>query len=203
MITAAVVTVAVVAGLMAVVAPSSRSQAPTEADRLAQLETESDGDVRTERHATTGALRFVGTEAGAPIDVAPTGADASASASAFVEEFGALFGPDADSTLEPVETEGRLGGGTTALFRQEADDVPVLAAEVRVQLDESAKVLSSSGEASAGPIPSTEPTVSPPDAAAEARAGVAKQKQVDPAVLSVTEPELWIYDPELLGGPTP
>jgi Zn-dependent metalloprotease len=205
MITAAVLIVAVVAGLMAVVAPSSRSQAPTEADRLSALAAESDGDVRTERHATTGAVRFVGTEAGKPIDVAAPGedGDASASADAFVDEFGALFGPGADSTLEPVEVEDRLGGGAAALFRQEADDVPVLAAEVRVQLDESARVLSASGETSAGPIPSTEPAVTSADAASAARTAVAKQEQLDPASLTAGEPELWIYDAALLGGPAP
>ena len=177
---------------------------PSEQQRLTtSLRGSSDGDVTIDRDPVTGAVTFVGTEAGAPL-TSPTEAsgDPAAAAGRFVREYGTLFGAPRPSTLERESVTPRVDGGATVRFRQVVGDVPVLAGELAVQVDDHGDVLSALGELQPRVAVATEPTVSAGTAAAAAVEATAKAHGVAASTLDGSEPERWVYAPDLLGGPS-
>ncbi len=170
---------------------------------VATLQDGSDGDVTIDRDPVTGAVTFVGTEAGTPL-TSPTesSGDPARAAGRFVATFGPLFGAGGPADLERESVEPRVDGGATVRYRQQVGDVPVLAGELSVQLDEHGDVLSALGELQPGVDVSTTPTLPAASATAAAIEATAKAHDVDPSTLTANEPGLWVYAPDLLGAPS-
>lgn len=173
-----------------------------QAELMSRLEAAADGPVEVDVDPVTGAVTFVGTEPGAPIR-SPEGASGSAEAAAqaFVDEFGALFGAASPAELEREATVAMAGGGTSVTYRQVVGDVPVMAGELRVQVDAAGDVASALGELQPGISGlDTAPTVTAEAAASAAVEAIAKARDADTGALTVSAPSLEVYAPDLLGG---
>lgn len=162
---------------------------------------------RVSFHPGTNRVRFLGTEAGDPIP-RPEGVSEDAPgariARAFLEDNGDLFGiADQARQLKVDAVQDAPGGRSVTRFQQLHDGVPVLGGELVVGLDDEGNILQANGETSApGDVP-VEPSVSAVTATAAARDLVAEDAGENRADLETTDPELWIYDRDLIGGPGP
>lgn len=187
--------------------PGMASAAPTTAvsarDREAQLLGEL-GGARVSRHGETGKVRFVGASGTRPVKSAASlnaSASPESAARAFLGRYGSLFGvDDAASELRTVRVQKADRGRSSVRFQQVHQGVPVLAGEMMVNLDAQENVLSANGEVTQVPGLRVLPAVTANSARQAAIGKVAKQYRVRARTLSVGRPELWIYDPALLGG---
>ncbi len=165
----------------------------------AQLESATGNVVQIKAHDKTKLTRFVGTTKAHPIPRAK-GVSASASdatkARGFLATYGATFGVD-DQAKELQVAKG--GKGTSVPFQQVHDGVPVMGGEIQVNLTDDGGVLSANGEISPNLDVSTEPAVTSGTAAASVHT-MASKYYGSPGTFE-KDPELWIYDPQLLGGP--
>jgi len=162
---------------------------------------------RVVQNPETDTVSLVGADGGDPIE-RPAGlspdASPAAAARAQLQTVGPAFGiedPASGAELQDTEAVGR--GRTVARFQQVYKDVPVLGGEVQVQTTGSNELLSAAGEALPEISVDTEPGVGAGQAREAALAAIAKQYETEPGGLDATEPELWIFDPALLGGPGP
>ncbi|UCC87827.1 MAG: M4 family metallopeptidase, partial [Anaerolineales bacterium] len=176
----------------------------SDAALLEQLRQESVGLVRVSHHAGTGKIRFVGTSPGRPI-ARPTALGAGISpeeaARGFLGTYGQLFGlKDQARELEVIRAKSADRGRSFVRFQQVHQGAPVLGGELIIQLDTAKNVVSASGEV----LPSVELDLSPQIDAETARLSalgkVARDYGLSEDNLRSTQPELWIYDPTLLGG---
>jgi bacillolysin len=83
------------------------------------------------------------------------------------------------------------------------EGVPVLGGELNTQVDEANNLLVATGEVLPEISLDTEPGVESKEAQQAALEKIAKDRKLEAGALQVSEPELWIYDPSLLGGPGP
>jgi bacillolysin len=162
---------------------------------------------RVAENPETGTVSLVGANSGDPIErpagLSP-GASPAAAARAHLEEIGPAFGiQDPSSEAELRETEAAGGGRSVSHFQQVYKGVPVLGGEINVQTTGSNELLSANGEALPKISVDTEPGVGAGEAREAALEAIAKQYERGADTLDVTEPELWVYDPALLGGPGP
>ncbi|MCB1259441.1 MAG: hypothetical protein KDB33_03435, partial [Acidimicrobiales bacterium] len=165
---------------------------------LAVLQSGVSGSLDSGRDAD-GDLEFVGTADGQAL----TGAgDATTNATSVLTTLGADFG-SADGTTFAATGTSTTPDGTGVRFQQSIDGVPVLAGEVAVQTDAAGQVRSVLGETADDAPASMSPTVTAADAATAARAASAKAHGLGAVPLVASRPELWIYDPTLVGSPDP
>jgi len=133
-------------------------------------------------------------------EAAPGESDAAA-ARRFVAENSGLF------RLSPALSELALSSsfdspmGSHVAFRQVYQGIPVLAGELIVQTTAQRAVASANGEIMPGLQLDVQPRVTADQAGSEALAAVAKYQGADAAKLRASAPQLWIYNPVLLGGP--
>jgi Zn-dependent metalloprotease len=175
-----------------------------------------DEDWQIYSHTTTGKARFLTTRSGNPIQqpgFLPAGSTPEAAARNFLGVYGDLFGLS-DSTVElKLIKESNLEqeeGDSTSMrhfvrFQQLYQGTPVLGGELIVQMDADLNVLSVNGEALPGLALETTPFIDAESASQKALQVVAdeyiEEYGVAPDDLQATEPELWIYNPLLLGAP--
>jgi bacillolysin len=193
---------AVVVAATAVVVPVTlrllRDDDAVAADLEDDLRGRSDAPLTVTRTANGSAVQSVGTRAGSPIRVGGTDP-----AGTFLDRYGRLLGADR-ADLVPIGDEPLLGGGTATRYQQTIDDVPVLGGELSVQVDADGGVLSSLADLSRGGSGvDTTPTVRPVAARRAAVAATARAVDADPSTLSASGPEPWIYDPSVIGPPSP
>ena len=154
----------------------------------------------------TGAVTFVGSEAGKPLP-APKGITASSSvqsaARAFVSQHGDEFGLGERSTLATTRTSVQDTGNTTVRVQQRLDGIEVLGGELAVQVDEGNRVVSTAGEVlpERTTVRAARPSVSAAAAMRSAKAYVAREENVEPSAVSVSYEGLKIFDSRLVGGP--
>lgn len=154
------------------------------------------------RHAETGAVRFIGATKGDDIE-RPAGLAASASpevaARSHLDRYGPLFGIEDQARELDTERVTDAGDERSAVrFQQLYKDVPILAGELNVEVD---GLLTATGEALPDLSPGVEPGVSEREARQTALERIAGDRELEVDELRATEPELWIYNPGLLGGP--
>jgi bacillolysin len=120
-------------------------------------------------------------------------------AMALMKQFGAEFGL-ADPARELVEMRRSQfdDGRIKVRYQQSYEGIPVIGGELIVHTNGDADLYSVNGEVGRGLFLSTEPAIQAAEAEQSARAAVAKWYQSAPAAFSVSEPELWIFDPGLL-----
>ncbi len=169
-----------------------------------QLQQSVPGRVTMSYHSATGKVRFLKTESGRPIPhPSAMAADATPedAAAGFLHQYGPMFGiSDAATELSVMRKKKGEKGRSIIRYQQIHHGVPVIAGELMVDLDAANDVLSVNGEVSPAPVIDTLPTI---DAAAAMRTAlglVAKHYRLDVSTLTVSKPELWIYNPALLGG---
>ncbi len=176
----------------------------TTAETLSQ---QAGGPVQMAFHAQTGKVRFIGTELEHPIPQPvplPDGAMAETAARQFLATYGSLFGlKDPSAELQTMEEQAADRGRSFVRFQQVSGGIPVLGGELVVQLNSEKDVLSVNGEVLPDIDISPTPVVSPETAASVGLAAVAKDLGEMVDTLAATKPELWYFNPKLLGGPGP
>ena len=153
----------------------------------------------------TGRVRFIGSAPGRPI-ARPRGVRPSAPprtiARAFLDRHGGAFGiRDQQRELRVTSSRRTPAGRSVVRFQQEHQGVPVLGGELVVNLDARGNVMSAGGEALAPRLWRLRRTWrrrSPgtPRSRPSRRVAAWPRTTFDSSV-----PSLWIYDPEILGGP--
>ena len=168
----------------------------------AELQAAADGSARFAVRDSSGAVTFIGASADHPLRA---GSDDSFSTIGreFVDQYSDLFGVGRTDLSELTTFAGRDGTGGAVRYQQEYEGVPVMAGQIAVQIDADGAVISANGEASAGLDVDTVATVAPVDATATAIALTARNDGVAADVLTASTPELWIYDPSLMGATDP
>jgi len=122
-------------------------------------------------------------------------------ARSFLGRYGVLFGitdPSQELTVKRETTADR--GRSFVRFQQVYTGIPVIGGELIVQMDSAKNVLSVNGKISPNPSINPIPTF-PPEPAKEKAIAVVESTydDIDAVNLRVSEPELWIYNPLLLG----
>lgn len=162
------------------------------------------GPSRVQFHAATGQVRFVGGTSESP---AASGASLGAprtqrqAATRFLDHYAALFGLRAGGTEMRVARVAHDAGGRAFFrFQQLHRGIPILGAQLTVQVGPTRDVISALGEASPGLGLVVQPRVIASDAQRFARESIARARDVRASGLVASRPELWVYDPALLGG---
>lgn len=166
------------------------------------LNQETEGNVRISYHAETGKVRFIGTDLEHPISQSvELAAEATPEDAArqFLAAYGQLFGlTDQAQELTVMRTRAVDRGRSFVRFQQVYQGIPVLGGELIVQLDAGKNAISTNGEI----LPDLELDIIPKlDASAAqevARAVVARGYGLSTDDLTVSEAELWVYNPILL-----
>ncbi len=176
---------------------------PSTPSLVDELQHQSGGQATVALRPETGAATFVGGSTTDPL-AAPSGGPPSNAARSFIDHYGPLFGvanPATDLTVQRVFTS--KSGNSAVRFQQRYLGLPVLAGELAVQVGADGSVLSTSGETLPGVAVDVTPQVSATSAADLARNVAAKYDAVDVNTLRASAPELWIYDPSLIGADGP
>ena len=165
------------------------------------LEKQTKGGLQFSYHQTTGKLRFLSVEPGKTLP--GQGGTPEAAARGFLTEYGGLFGVTNQARELTIKKVGQADGRSFVKLQQVFQDVPVMAGELVVQTDALNNVLSVNGEVTVAPNLDVKPALTAGEAVQIALAVVSKHLGADLSGLTASEPELWIYNPALLGmGPT-
>jgi Zn-dependent metalloprotease len=158
-------------------------------------------NVRVETDQRSGAVRHLGASRLAPLMVPSVNevTRAEVASMAAVKHFGPLFGLSRPGLqMQAVDEKITPLGGSIHRFRQFHQGVPVLAGELKVNLDKYRRVVSMSGEISRNIDFDVQAAINPGQAQRQALATVAKWYEVPQRRLKANVPELWILDPKLL-----
>jgi Zn-dependent metalloprotease len=168
-----------------------------------QLMQSSKNKIHISYHDKTGLVRFLRGENGSAIPQPsnlPDSVAAEIAARNFLKHYGALFGiKDPEKELKVMKQRTAKTGHTFIRFQQIHKGIPVIAGELIVQMDTEKNIKTLNGETS--PIQSVNitPTVETETAKQKAIELVAQVYNVASDDLHVSAPELWIYNPALLG----
>ena len=175
----------------------------TDTTLLRQLRQSTGGDVRIARHTETGKARFL--EAGSKQPLWQSNSLAAATAEqtsrAFLSIYGPLFGLSGQGRELTLMQQQRLSGHDFVRFQQVYQGIPVIAGELVVQTNQQRAVMSANGEVMPDLQIATQPRVAADLAAQTALAAIATLYTQPASELQATTPQLWIYNPALLGGP--
>ncbi len=181
--------------------PASAQDATPSPVEMALIRGLAQNRTRIAQHAQTGRVRFIGVDPGRAITVdGPPAASGTAAALKFLGKYGALFGLKNPAQELSLRREKALTNGRAfSRFQQVYQGIPVFGGELLVQTDKAKGILSANGEFLPDISLSTTPTFDPDSASRTARDATAKWHQVASSTLSVSQPELWIYNPALVG----
>ncbi|KJU84462.1 bacillolysin [Candidatus Magnetobacterium bavaricum] len=161
------------------------------------------GQVVLAYHAGTGKVRFMRFEGTGTVPRArglTENASAEVVARGFLDEYGRLFGvEDQGQELKVMRQIMPEDGRSIVRFQQVYDNIPVMAGELIVQMDAKKNVLSANGETSPMSVVNTTPSIGHDAAKSEALNLISKHYDISRTRLSVDDPQLWIYNPVLLG----
>jgi Zn-dependent metalloprotease len=167
------------------------------------------GDIKFSFHKETGQVSFITLGAGKSIQQPFNGTqstDPEIVARNFLTEYGGLFGikspADGFRTLRVRKNrDGKVSTTSFAVkFQQVYKGIPVFGGEMVVRLDAKTNVTGSNGETSQNLMGlDVNPKVSMKVAQQNALKLVAKYKKRSVSDLLTTPPELWIYNPALVG----
>lgn len=182
--------------------PAPTAPGPTDATLIDQLQQVTQGQVRLAYHARTGKVRFSGSNLDHPIPQPAKRLEAATAEDAarqFLVTYGQLFGlTDQARELTLMRTRGVDRGRSFVRFQQVYRGMPVLGGELIVQLDADRNTISANGEILPDLALDSTPKLDAVSAQEVARGFVAKSYGLSADVVSVSEPELWIYNPILL-----
>ncbi len=163
-----------------------------------------DGKVRISTHAKTGKVRFIGTEPKHPVpqpEALGLGAAPEHAARGFIARYGELFGLSNQSRELTVVRSRMVGSGRSfTRFQQVYQGIPIIGGELIIQVSSTKNnIISANGEILPDVSLDTTPAVPASNAQEAALNVVVKEYGIEPGALRVSEPELWIYNPILLG----
>ena len=122
----------------------------------------------------------------------------------FLGAYGSAFGlTDQAQELTVERSKATEDGRSVVRFQQVYQGIPVVGGELIVNMDAEKNVLSVSGETLPDIKLDTTASLDADTARQQAIAMVAKTYAVSADNLATTTPELWIFNPVLLGGPGP
>jgi len=174
---------------------------------VGQLHQLTGGKLRISTHAMTGRARFIGTElSDAILQPAIISAEATPEEAArgFLSTYGSLFGlKDQSRELTVMRSKAVDRGRAFVRFQQVYSGIPILGGELILQVNSFNNILSANGEV----LPDIDVDTSPQVTAAEAQEKAlqvalreyGQKYAIERDSLNVTDPELWIYNPTLLG----
>jgi bacillolysin len=182
---------------------------------LSRINSLSGGEAVIEYHEETGMVRFIGAPPGRALhtskallkEISPeqvTERIAVQVAGQFLQEYGLLFGlkqPEKDLSL--IKTSSGETGQIYARYQQIHQGIPVLGGELIVSLSQDQTVTGAIGEALPNLDLDPTPKIMPEQAVQAALESVVKGYGMGVEDLVASEPDLWIYNPALLGGPGP
>lgn len=165
---------------------------------------------KTSTHAQTGKVRFfqagenerLSRPAGLQPDARPEQA-----ALIYMDSYGSQFGIIDPLNQLSLKEETILPGAareisrTLVRYQQVHRGIPIMGGEIIVQMDKENLLLSMNGEILPDITLETEAAITSQTAMQSAILSMAKNYALDSDSFIATEPELWIYDPRLLGGP--
>jgi|GEM_PF-1344251 len=123
-------------------------------------------------------------------------------ARAFLGNYGQIMGVRSQqSELTVLKQERTANADGFVRFQQLYRNIPVLAGELNVHINQQRNVTSVNGEILPNINIPTNPTIDSESASTIARIAIAKQYGVNADSLSASKSTLWIYNPQLLGGP--
>ncbi len=176
---------------------------PTASGLENELQRAAGGRARIAVRPQTGAVTFIGGSDAHPLDP-PHDGTPSQNARRFIDHYGSLFGVANPSTdLTELLVFNGTSGDAAVRFQQRFRGLPVMAAEIAVQIGADGSVLSTSGKALPALDIDVTAGVSAATAADLARNLTVKYDHIGAELLSASAPELWIYDPSLLGADGP
>jgi Zn-dependent metalloprotease len=172
-----------------------------------QLKQGTRDQVRITTNAKTGRVSYIGADPAhairqpAGLSGKPTPEKA---ARGFLSVYGPLFGlKDQAQELQVMRTKQADRGRSFVRFQQYYGGIPVFGGETIVQVDSSSNIISAHSKLLPDIGGDTSPSITPQAAAATAVdifiKAYQKQYQFDAASLQVSTPELWIYNPLLVG----
>ncbi len=196
---------AMVLALLAFAAPFETAAQSLREALESELMMESNARARVSRDSRDGRFRFFGADRQGAVAPRFTRKPSSAveAGGDFLTRYGKLFGlrdPSRELRHEQVRKTG--DDRSVIRYQQEHVGVPVVGGELIVQTTGAEeRVLSAGGRIAADLSVNVSPSVTPFDAQNTALNLVAKHYGIEADRFTVTEPELWVYDPQLLGGP--
>jgi bacillolysin len=152
-------------------------------------------------HRRTGMVSFIGVDPRAPIPSPSVGKGliAEDAAMAVVQAYGPLFGLREPSKELRIMKKSILENGRSMVrYQQHHQGVPIIAGEIIVNVDSGGNLLSIGGETSPSLTLDVTPRLSADQARDIAVGAITKWYDVNSGDLTVTTPELSIYDPRLL-----
>ncbi len=186
--------------------PASSDGTIMQVTALQQAQCLNSGQARSATRASTGRMRFVGTDPGKPIRP-PAALKANAtqedSARGYLAACGSLFGLRDQATQLTVQRRQTVDRGRTIVrFQQVHQGIPVIGGDIAVQLDGAKNILSVTSKASPDLTVGTSARISAAAALQTALGVVAKQYRMAANALNAAPPQLWVYDPKLIGAGT-
>jgi len=169
-------------------------------------------DLKLSLHTRTNKIRFMAPKnedfsktfaISQPLGLSPSASPEEA-ARHFLVANGASFGLEQTTELKLMREKVASRNRSIVRFQQQYQGIPVLGGEVIVQMDAAKNVMSVNGEISpdlATQKLKTTPSVSVENAVKTASGVTAKKYKADAGKLSVSAPQLWIFNPAILGIP--
>ncbi len=168
-----------------------------------ELLMESNARGRVSRDARDGRARFFGADRKGAVAPALSGRSSSAveAGHAFLSRYRDLFGlRDPSREMRTERVRKTHDDRSIIRYQQLHEGIPVLGGEMIVQTTgPENRILSAGGKAVPEISVDTAPAITPAEARNIALALVSKHYSIGEDSLSVTDPELWVYDPTLFG----
>ncbi len=162
-----------------------------------------DSNLKIVSNPETGNTSFLISEKGYSIaqpETLPLDASPEEAARSFLSVYGSEFGlMNQAEELSVMKINYVSRGRTFIRFQQKYNGIPILGAELIVQMDAAKNVMSVNGETLSDVGVNTTPIFSAEEAAVIAKEKVASLYELSVDELTNTEPELWIYNPMILG----
>jgi Zn-dependent metalloprotease len=187
-------------------APQSRAASPLAVEQalLDRVARRTGGRAEVAYHGETGKVRFIGTDQQHPLAATADlrAASPEQAARSVLAEYAPLLGlGDAHKDLRLLSQHPASASRSFVRFQQTYQAIPVVGGEIIVQLNPANQVLSIGGELLPDLALDTRPGISAAAARQTALEKLAKDYGLAPDDLRASPPELWIFNPALLGGP--
>jgi bacillolysin len=184
---------------------STTAQTATDTDAVQQLATDTQNGAKIWQSDTNSPVKFITIP---PQNAVPKPRSLAANASdeqvarAFLGTYGQIVGVRSQQTeLTLLKQERTANADGFVRFQQVYRTIPVMGGELNVHVNQQRNVTSVNGEILPNITLNTTPSIDSDNASTIARNYIAKQYGIAADTLSVAKSTLWIYNPQLLGGP--
>lgn len=182
--------------LIALAGPATAApppQKPSDQQLIDQLKQDTQNKVRISYHPDTGKVSFIGTEPVHTIprpSFVPVKATPEEAARGFLVKYGQLFGlRDAAGELSLMEEQPLKEGRVFVRFQQRYHNIPIVAGELIVQMNDNRDFISANGEILPELDLDTNPAIPPETARQIALGKVAKDYNLNPGDLTYNGPQ--------------